>query len=78
MNKASKIIVTIVIIVLFIVLFAVIVGVRGDAGYKTPGPLGVQRLLQDIGNRYKCPPRRDQKSLSHPIDALASRQESGS
>jgi hypothetical protein len=22
-------------------LFAVIVGVRGDAGYKTPGPLGL-------------------------------------
>ncbi len=41
MSKASKIIVTIVIIVLFIVLFAVIVGVRGDAGYKTPGPLGL-------------------------------------
>jgi hypothetical protein len=41
MSKASKIIVTIVIIVLFIVLFAVIVGVRGDAGYSTPGPLGL-------------------------------------
>ena len=41
MSKVSKIIVTIVIIVLFIVLFAVIVGVRGDAGYKTPGPLGL-------------------------------------
>ena len=37
MSRASKIIVTIVIIV----LFAVIVGVRGDAGYKTPGPLGL-------------------------------------
>ena len=37
MSRASKIIVTIVIIV----LFTVIVGVRGDAGYKTPGPLGL-------------------------------------
>ena len=41
MSKVSKIIVTIVIVVLFIALFAVIVGVRGDAGYSTPGPLGL-------------------------------------
>lgn len=41
MSKASKIIVTIVIVVVFIALFAVIVGVRGDAGYSTPGPLGL-------------------------------------
>ena len=49
MSKASKIIVTIVIVVVFIALFAVIVGVRGDAGYSTPGPLGLIVGLGMIG-----------------------------
>ena len=49
MSKASKIIVTIVIIVLEIVLSAIIIGVRSDAGYSTPGPLGLIVFLGMIG-----------------------------
>ena len=49
MNKASKIIVTIVIVVVFIALFAVIVGVRGDAGYSTPGPFALIIFFGMIG-----------------------------
>lgn len=49
MSKASKIIVTIVIVVLFIVLSAVNTGIRGDAGYSTPGPFGLIIFLGMIG-----------------------------
>lgn len=49
MNKTSKIIVTAVIIVVFFFVFAAIVGIRGDAGYKTPGMLGLIVFAGMIG-----------------------------
>ena len=49
MSKASKIIVTIVIVVVFIALFTIIVGVRGDAGHSTPGPIGLIVFFGMIG-----------------------------
>lgn len=49
MSKVSKTIVTIVIVVVFIALFAVIVGVCGDAGYSTPGPLSLILFFGMIG-----------------------------
>lgn len=49
MNKASKVLVTVIAIVIFIVLFAVVVGVRGDAGHSTPGIFGVILLCGLIG-----------------------------
>ena len=49
MNKASKIIVTIVIIVVFIFLYAIIVGVRSEAGNRTPGILGLVVFAGMIG-----------------------------
>lgn len=49
MNKASKIIVTIVIVVVFIVLDAIVVGMRSDAGFKTPGPIALILFLGMIG-----------------------------
>lgn len=49
MNKASKIIVTIVIIVVFIFLYAIIVGVRSEAGNSTPGILGLVVFAGMIG-----------------------------
>ena len=49
MSKASKIIVTIIVVVVFIVLDVIIVGTRSDAGYSTPGPLGLIVFLGMIG-----------------------------
>lgn len=49
MSKASKIIVTIIIVVVFLVLDVIIVGTRSDAGYSTPGPLGLIIFLGLIG-----------------------------
>lgn len=40
-NKASKVLVTVIAVVIFFVLFAVVVGLRGEAGYQTPGMLGL-------------------------------------
>lgn len=41
MNKASKIIVTIIVIFIFFLIFGIIVGSRGDAGHSTPGIFGI-------------------------------------
>ena len=49
MRKASKIILTIIIVVVFLVLDVIIVGTRSDAGYSTPGPLGLITFLGLIG-----------------------------
>lgn len=49
MNKTGKIIVTIVIIFVFIIIFGALVGVRHDAGHKTPGIIGVILLVALIG-----------------------------
>ena len=49
MSKVSKFIVTIVVIVVFIVLFTIVVGVRSDAGSKTPGILGLVLMGGVIG-----------------------------
>lgn len=49
MQKSTKVIVTIVAIVLFFILFAVVTGVRSDAGYSTPGFLGIILLAALIG-----------------------------
>ena len=49
MNKTSKIIVTAAIIIGFIVIFAIIVGVRTDAGYRTPGALATCLFFGLIG-----------------------------
>lgn len=49
MSKVSKVIVTIVIIVVFFFLFGAIVGVREDAGMKTPGMIGLIVFIGLIG-----------------------------
>ena len=49
MQKGSKILITVIAVVIFIALFAVLNGVRGDAGYSTPGILGLILLAALIG-----------------------------
>lgn len=49
MKKTSKIIVTIVAIIVFFFIFAIIVGVRREAGYSTPGMLGLIAFSGLIG-----------------------------
>lgn len=49
MQKGSKILITVIAIVIFIVLFAVLNGVRGEAGYSTPGIFGLVLLAALIG-----------------------------
>jgi hypothetical protein len=41
MSKVSKILVTLGVVLVFIILFAVIGAVRGEAGHRTPGILGL-------------------------------------
>ena len=41
MSKLAKILVTIGVVFLFLVINTVIAGVRSEAGYKTPGFLGL-------------------------------------
>ena len=67
MNKASKIIVTIVIIVVFIFLYAIIIGVRGEAGHRTPGILGFAVFAGMIGAvRAVWKNDKDKKEDDHP------------
>jgi hypothetical protein len=49
MNKATKVIITILIIVVFIIIFTAIVGFRGDAGFTGPGILGLIAFAALIG-----------------------------
>ena len=49
MNKESKILVTLGIVFIFFVLFAAIVGIRGEAGHKTPGILGLVVFAGMVG-----------------------------
>lgn len=49
MSKLSKIVVTIVVVLLFLIIHTVIVGIRSDAGYKTPGFLDVIVFLAAVG-----------------------------
>jgi hypothetical protein len=49
MNKVSKILVTLGIVFIFFVLFAAIVGIRGEAGHKTPGILGLVVFAGMVG-----------------------------
>lgn len=49
MQKTTKVIVTIVIIVVWLVLSAVNTGIRSDAGYSTPGIIGIILLVAMIG-----------------------------
>ena len=49
MNKVSKILVTLGVVLVFFVLFTVIVGVRGEAGYRTPGILGLAVFAGMVG-----------------------------
>ena len=41
MNNFSKVIITVVAVLIFFFLFAAVVGVRSDAGQKTPGIFGL-------------------------------------
>lgn len=41
MSKVSKVLVTLGVVFVFFILFAAIVGIRGEAGHKTPGILGL-------------------------------------
>lgn len=49
MNKVSKILVTIGIVFIFLILFGVIVGIRGEAGHRTPGILGLAVFAGMVG-----------------------------
>lgn len=49
MNKVSKILVTLGVVFIFFILFAAIVGIRGEAGHKTPGILGLVVFAGMIG-----------------------------
>lgn len=49
MKKSTKVIVTIGAIVLWFILSAINAGLRHDAGYATPGYLGIILLLALIG-----------------------------
>ena len=41
MSKVSKILVTLGVVFVFFILFAGVVGIRGGAGHRTPGFLGL-------------------------------------
>ncbi len=41
MSKLSKIVVTLGVVFVFFIVFAAIVGFRSEAGFKTPGILGL-------------------------------------
>lgn len=49
MNKASKILVTIVVIIVFIILFAIISAIRMERGNHTPGIMGLIVFAGMIG-----------------------------
>ena len=49
MSKIAKILVTVLVIFIFFILFTVIVGVRSDAGFTTPGILGLILFFGLIG-----------------------------
>ncbi len=49
MNKVSKILVTIGIVFIFFILFGAIVGIRGEAGHRTPGILGLAVFAGMVG-----------------------------
>jgi hypothetical protein len=49
MNKVSKILVTLGVVFIFFILFAAIVGIRGEAGHKTPGILGLVVFAGMVG-----------------------------
>ena len=49
MNKVSKILVTIGIVFIFLIMFGVIVGIRGEAGHRTPGILGLAVFAGMVG-----------------------------
>ena len=49
MNKVSKILVTLGVVLVFFILFAAIVGIRGEAGHKTPGIFGLVVFAGMVG-----------------------------
>jgi len=49
MNKVSKILVTIGIVFIFFILFGAIVGIRGEAGHRTPGIWGLAVFAGMVG-----------------------------
>lgn len=50
MKKTSKIIVTVVAIIIFFVLHSIVVLVREQSGYHTPGMIGVILLVALVGS----------------------------